>query len=61
LVTIVFLQLHKIAYDESYANKLTSVDGKEYIFRGNNKRQEVATMYQKVHSIYSILKEQYLL
>lgn len=61
LVTIVFLQLHKIAYDESYANRLTSVDGKEYIFRGNNKRQEVATMYQKVHSIYSILKKQYLL
>ncbi len=61
LVTIVLLQLHKIAYDESYANRLTSVDGKEYIFKGNNKRQEVATMYQKVHSIYSILKEQYLL
>lgn len=26
LVTIVFLQLHKIAYDESYANSITSVD-----------------------------------
>lgn len=61
LVTIVFLQLHKIAYDESYANSITSVDGKEYIFRGNNKRREVATMLQNVSTIYSILKEQHLI
>lgn len=61
LVTIVFLQLHKIAYDESYANRVTSVDGKEYIFRDSNKRQEVAAMLQNVYNIYTILKEQHLL
>lgn len=61
LVTIVFLQLHKIAYDESYANRVTSVDGKEYIFRDRNKRQEVAVMMQNVYNVYSILKEQHLL
>lgn len=61
LVTIVFFQLHKIAYDESYANRVTSVDGKEYIFRNSNKRQEVAAMFQNVYNIYTILKEQHLL
>ena len=61
LVTIVFLQLHKIAYDEPCANSITSVDGKEYIFRGNNKRREVSTMLQNVYTIYSILKEQHLI
>lgn len=61
LVTIVFLQLHKIAYDESYANRVTSVDGKEYIFRDSNKRQEVAAMLQNVYNIFTILKEQHLL
>jgi hypothetical protein len=61
LVTIVFHQLYMIAYDESYANSITSVDGKEYIFKGNNKRQEVAVLFQNVNAIYSILKEQRLL
>lgn len=61
LVAIVFVQLHRIVYDESYANSITSVDGREHIFRDNNKRKDVAIMFQQVSVIYSTLKEQHLL
>lgn len=61
LVSIVRDQLYKIVSDESYANNMLSVDGKEYIFKGNNKRAEVIKIYQDVYTIYSILKTQNLL
>ncbi len=61
LVSIVRDQLYKIVSDESYANNILSVDGKEYIFKGNNKRAEVIKIYQDVYTIYSILKTQNLL
>lgn len=61
LVEVVCNQLYKIVYDESYANRIVSVDGKEYIFKGNNKRVEIKKLYQDVFTIYSILKTQNLL
>ena len=61
LVEVVYNQLYKIVYDESYANRIVSVDGKEYIFKGNNKRVEIKKLYQDVLTIYSILKTQNLL
>lgn len=61
LVTIIWLQIYKIITDENYANRITSVDGKEYIFRGNKKREELQKLHTEVFSIYQALKNLHLL
>ena len=53
LLKVVYLQLCKIVNDELYANRMMSVDGNEYIFRNNSKRQEVLKMLHCVYAIYS--------
>ena len=53
------IKTHMLVND--YKIGVMYIDGKEYIFRDSNKRQEVAAMLQNVYNIYTILKEQHLL
>lgn len=61
LVEVVWRQLYKIATDSVYAYNLTSVDGKEYIFRGNQKVQEIVKLKNEVFSIYQAIQNLHLL
>jgi len=59
LVTVVLNQLNKLATDPHSANNLTSVDGREYIFRNNpRKLQSLRNLMSEVSLILSDLKIQ---
>lgn len=52
LVPIILVQLTRLATDQSYANRLISVDGREYIFYGNPKKhQSLQLMMHEVKTI----------
>lgn len=56
LVQVVYNQLYLICTNQTYANDLTSVDGREYIFRNNQtKLQNLRILMGEVYGILSDL------
>lgn len=57
LVPIIYNQMKKIATDENKADNLVSVDGREYIFRGNStKKENLKKLLAEVEAIFIDLK-----
>ncbi len=57
LVPVIYNQLKKLATDQNLADNLVSVDGREYIFRGNSQKKEnLKKLLTEVESIYIDLK-----
>lgn len=57
LVPVIYKQLHELANDSYKANRLTSVDGREYIFANNpQKLQNLRTLMSEVEGILNDLK-----
>lgn len=57
LVPIIYNQMRKIATDEDKANNLVSVDGREYIFRGNSsKKENLRKLLAEIEGIFLDLK-----
>lgn len=53
LVPVIYRQLYNICNDTAHANSIISVDGREYIFRGNNSKLEsVRATLSAVSQIY---------
>lgn len=62
LVPVILLQLTQLATDINYANRLISVDGREYIFNGNpEKYRSLQLMMQEVQTVANDLKYSSLL
>ncbi len=62
LVSILYAQLKKICNDDTYADNIVSVDGREYIFRyDSNKKANLKQLLSEVESIYMDLVESKLL
>lgn len=57
LVPVIYNQMKKIATDENKADNLVSVDGREYIFRGNNsKKENLKKLLAEIEGIFIDLK-----
>ena len=57
LVPVIYNQMKKIATDNSKSDDLTSVDGREYIFRGNTQKKEnLKNLLAEVEGIFIDLK-----
>ena len=57
LVPVIYNQMKKIATDENKADNLVSVDGREYIFRGNStKKNNLKKLLAEVEGIFIDLK-----
>ena len=57
LVPVIYNQMTKIANDENKADSLVSVDGREYIFRGNSvKKDNLKKLLAEVEGIFLDLK-----
>ncbi|EMY3554972.1 hypothetical protein [Flavobacterium psychrophilum] len=57
LVPIIYNQMKKIATDETKADNLVSVDGREYIFRNNNsKKENLKKLLAEVEGVFIDLK-----
>lgn len=57
LVTVILRQLRRICTDANHANKIVSVDGREYIFKSNpDKLENVKKILGEVESIANELK-----
>jgi len=57
LVPVIYNQMKKIANDNIFADNLVSVDGKEYIFRGNNsKKDNLRKLLAEIEEIFIDLK-----
>jgi hypothetical protein len=57
LVPIIYNQLKKITTDDNKADNLVSVDGREYIFRGNtSKKENLKKLLTEVEGIFQDLK-----
>jgi len=53
LVQIIYSQLQSICGSKEYSDNIVSVDGREYIFRGNDKKvQNLQTLLIEVEAIY---------
>lgn len=57
LVPIIYNQMKKIATDDNKADNLVSVDGREYIFRGNtSKKENLKKLLAEVEGVFQDLK-----
>ncbi len=57
LVPVIYNQMKKIATDENKADNLVSVDGREYIFRGNStKKENLNKLLAEVEAIFIDIK-----
>lgn len=57
LVPIIYLQLKSIVTNSDHAERLVSVDGREYIFKDNpNKLENVRRLAKEVESVFSDIK-----
>lgn len=57
LVPVIYNQMKKIATDENKADNLVSVDGREYIFRGNStKKENLKKLLAEVEAIFIDIK-----
>lgn len=57
LVPVIYNQMKKIASDDNKADSIVSVDGREYIFRGNNtKKENLKKLLAEVEGIFQDLK-----
>lgn len=57
LVPVIYNQMKKISTDENKADNLVSVDGREWIFRGNNnKKENFKKLVTEVEGIFIDLK-----
>lgn len=53
LVPVIYNQMKKIATDDSKADNLVSVDGREYIFRGNApKKENLKKLLAEIESVF---------
>lgn len=59
LVPVLYRQLKNIANDQSYSDRVTSVDGREYIFRYNQaKLDNLRLILAEVEGVYIDLRQQ---
>lgn len=57
LVFVLYLEFNKISTDSQYANKIISVDGREYIFNG---KPDKYSEFKKLHiELFEIIKDLY--
>ena len=62
LVPVLYEQLKRICEDDSYADNIVSVDGREYIFRYDlNKKANLKQLLVEVEGVYLDLVENELL
>lgn len=55
LVPVIYNQLKSICTDKFHADKIVSVDGREYIFRGNDKSNNLKLLWSEVIGVYNDL------